>query len=350
MKTLKTIAVVALAGTIAGTSVTAFAQGASAPKGEGGKYAWNMGGKGGAYGKGGRRGAQRFMERFDANKDGVVFQAEIDEIAAQSFADTDTDNNGSISLDEARAEFADRSKDMQIRAFQRLDADGDGTVTADEFNAMTDRLFARLDRDDNGVLEKMRGKRGEGRGHGRRMGWKNQTESADEAGDDEDGRPMRGEGRRWQGGDDERHGQRYGKRGGKRHMAAMGGYGRPNPMRMLFDTFDTDNDGKITRAEFDEVRGQLFASADTNGSGSFTLEDFSNIWLTLNDKRIVRKFQRADKDGDLAISKEEHTDRVKNLVERMDRNGDGVITKADFKRGKKGRGLHGGRHGDRQRG
>jgi Ca2+-binding EF-hand superfamily protein len=350
MKTLKTIAVVALAGTIAGTAVSAYAQGASAPKGEGGKYAWNMGGKGGPFGKGGRRGAQRFMERFDANNDGVVFQAEIDEISAKMFAEADTDNNGSISLDEARAQFATRSKDMQVRAFQRLDADGDGTVTADEFNALTDRLFARLDRDDNGVLEKQRGKRGEGRGHGRRMGWKSQTDSADDAGDNDQGRPMRGEGRRWQGGDDDRQGPRYGMRGGKKQMGPMGPHGRPNPMRMLFDTFDTDNDGKITRAEFDEVRGQLFASADANGSGSFTLEDFSNIWLTVNDKHIVRKFQRADEDGDLAISKEEHAERMKNLVERMDRNGDGVITKADFKRGMKGRGHHGGRHGGQQRG
>ena len=101
------------------------------------------------------------------------------------------------------------------------------------------------------------------------------------------------------------------------------------------------------------MRGKLFASADTDSSGSFSLSDFSTIWMTLNDGRAVRMFQKLDADGDLSITAEEHASHSSGMLERMDRNGDGVITKADFKRfgkGKwgKGRGQHDGeRHGYR---
>ncbi len=338
MKTLKTIAIAALATTVAGTAVTAYAQGGSAGKAKGGEYAWNMSGKGGHHGMGGRRGAKRFMERFDLNEDGVVDQAEVDKAADARFAEADTDGNGSISLDEVKAQFAERSKDKRVRAFQRLDRDGDGNVTLEEFNKVTDRIFARLDRNDDDVLEIMRGRSGKGPGGEKRGEMKGKGAGAEKRGERKGGgeqKAGRGEGRGERGQQYAMHGKHRGQ------MGQMRGKGGRDRMRMLFETFDTDADGKITRAEFEEVRGQLFASADTNGSGSFTLDDFQTIWLTINDGRIVRKFQKADKDGDLSITKAEQEERTKDLVERMDRNKDGVVTKADFKRGKKGRGHHG---------
>ncbi|WP_395174533.1 hypothetical protein [Roseibium alexandrii] len=87
-----------------------------------------------------------------------------------------------------------------------------------------------------------------------------------------------------------------------------------------------------------------FALADTNGSGSFTLEDFGPLWLAMNDARIVDMFQRADADGSLGITAEEQEQAMSKMLNRVDRNKDGVITKSDFKRSHKGK--HG-KHRDR---
>jgi len=265
--------------------------------------------------RGGPRGEQRMervFERFDLNADGSISQAEIEEASSINFANADTDGDGSLSLDEVKAGFLERSADRRVRAFQRLDRDGDGTVTRDEFDAVSNRLFSRMDRNGDGVLE-LRQERGERRGGGRQE----QARSGGQEGE----RSERGQrqDRQWAG-------------GGRGH----------GQMRMMFELLDQDGDGTVTREEFDAVRGELFASADTDGSGSFALEDFSTIWMTVNDGRVVRMFQRLDDNGDLAVSPDERAAHSQRMMERMDRNGDGVVTKADFQRGKhgKGRGHH----------
>ncbi|WP_323054694.1 calcium-binding protein [Roseibium salinum] len=251
---------------------------------------------------GGGRHFERLFERFDANDDGVITEAEIEEVRSQSFASADADGSGDISLEEARAEFLTRSNDRMVRAFQFIDKDGDGSVSQQEADQAANRMFNMLDRDGNGTVEQVRGQRGPG------------------AEDDERGR--RGSG------------HRYGGHGG----------------RMFLGMFDTDADGKVSREDFDARRGELFALADTDGDGSFSLDDFGPLWLEINEGRIVSMFQRADADGSLGITAEEHGKRLDGLMEHADRNKDGVITKADFKGGKnKGKGGHK-HHRDHHRG
>jgi Ca2+-binding EF-hand superfamily protein len=367
MNTLKKITIatlaVAVAGTALGTTLTAYAQGGSG---------WGRGFGGGMHGA-------RFMERFDLNGDGLITQEEANDAAAGRFAAADADSSGGVTLEEFKAAFAENSKDRKVRAFQRLDKDGDGAVTKEEFEKQTDRLFARLDRNDDDTLERLRGPQGQGmgrgpgqgRGMGQGMGqgqgprWQSDDSDEDARGRGPGMGPRAGQGEghgpRWGRDDDGWSGHRWGMHGrGHGHMnfaGPMGGRGGPggmNPMGMLFDTFDTDSDGKITRSEFEDIRGQLFASADSDGNGSFDLDGFSSIWTTLMDGPAVRMFQGMDKDGDLTVTAEEHAERSRNMIERMDRNDDGVISKADFKRGGKdcgrgGRGHHGHqgpRHGD----
>eukprot|EP00903_Cladosiphon_okamuranus_P001795 g1793.t1 len=327
MKPFKKIAIAALAASVAGTALTAglpaLAQDTAAA-GDGGKqmqqtegqrmahkgaHKGERGGRGWGRGhRGGEQRAERLFERFDVNKDGVITQAEIEEVRAQDFAAADTDGNGEISLEEFKAAFMERSNDRMVRAFQFLDSDGDGTVTQAEVDAVANRMFNRLDRDGNGVVERVRGNRGQSAEEGDRQ------QQAD--------RGERGE-----------RGERGGRRGGR------GGQGA-----MFLSLFDTDGNGQVTREDFDAKRAELFALADTNGSGSFTLEEFGPLWLALNDNRIVNMFQRADADGSLGITAEEHHTRLDKLMDRADRNKDGVITKADFKGGKKGKGKGKGWH------
>lgn len=106
---------------------------------------------------------------LDADKDGKVTSAEISQRLVKSanakiellkkerddaFARLDSDGNGSISRDE----FNERAKlptvkDPDPKPFlARFDKDGDGTISLDEFRAPTLANFEELDRDHDGTL------------------------------------------------------------------------------------------------------------------------------------------------------------------------------------------------------
>ncbi|TYC65229.1 calcium-binding protein [Stappia sp. BW2] len=344
MKPFKKIAIAALAASVAGTALTAglsaSAQNATANQDGGQQIRQNdgsrvalmdgRGGPGHGFGRGhgmrgGQQRAERLFERFDVNEDGVITKVEIEEIRTQEFASADTDGNGEISLEEFKAEFLNRSNDRMVRAFQFMDRDGDGSVTQEETDILANRMFNMLDRDGNGTVERVRGPRGP-------------------AADDDDRGPR---GERAERGEPGKRGERaerggrgeQGRRGGPQmgprgHHMGRGGHGGRGAM--FLGMFDTDADGKVSREEFDTRRAALFALADTDQSGSFTLQDFGPLWLAINENRVVDMFQRADADGSLGITAEEQKQHQDRMLERADRNNDGVITKADFRGGRKG--------------
>ena len=131
--------------------------------------------------RGPERGAMMF-ERFDLNKDGQVTREEVTTAAAAHFAEADANNDGQLSAEEMTAaaeakaneqraaRMANRTADM----IKRQDTNGDGQLSLEELTAIggedrMERMFDRLDADDDGTitkaeLEDMDGKRG---GHGR---------------------------------------------------------------------------------------------------------------------------------------------------------------------------------------
>jgi Ca2+-binding EF-hand superfamily protein len=97
-------------------------------------------------------GGARFFEQFDANQDGRLTQAEIDQVRQSRLAEFDQNGDGSLSLEEYQALWMDAMRERMVDRFQAHDDDGDGIVTAEEFGEPFDRMVSRFDRDGDGEV------------------------------------------------------------------------------------------------------------------------------------------------------------------------------------------------------
>jgi Ca2+-binding EF-hand superfamily protein len=149
----KTTKLLLASGTLA-LGAAAFA-GASIADGWGRHHGWGHHGGG----------AMRLFEQFDANQDGRLTQAEIDQVRQSRLGEFDRNGDGSLSLEEYQALWVDAMRESMVDRFQAHDDDGDGMVTAEEFGEPFDRIVSRLDQNGDGELtaDEMR-RRGERRG------------------------------------------------------------------------------------------------------------------------------------------------------------------------------------------
>jgi hypothetical protein len=124
----------------------------------------------------------------------------------------------------------------------------------------------------------------------------------------------------------ERHGHRFepGEHRG-RHGWGMRG-------ERSLDSFDTNNDGKITQAEVDQSRRDRFVQFDTDQDGKLSLQEYQALWLDAMRRHMVDRFQALDDDGDAAVTTEEFVAPFDKLVKRMDRNDDGEVTRDELRR------------------
>jgi hypothetical protein len=123
-----------------------------------------------------------------------------------------------------------------------------------------------------------------------------------------------------------------GPMGGPGFMAAhgpMGGMMGPMVVKRVFQLADTDKDGKLTQEEIDAARTARFEAHDTNGDGKLTLDEFQGLFAEVTEPATVRVFQFLDPDGDAAITKDEFDRPSDRIVQKFDRNGDGVLSPAD---------------------
>jgi Ca2+-binding EF-hand superfamily protein len=131
----------------------AFTGASLAGGGWGGHHGWGPGGGTG------------FFERFDANQDGRLTQAEVDEVRRTQLTEFDQNDDGSLSLEEYQALWLDAMRERMVDQFQAHDDDGDGMVTVEEFGERFDGMVSRLDANDDGAVTV-----DEMRGHGDRRG------------------------------------------------------------------------------------------------------------------------------------------------------------------------------------
>ncbi|QOL80797.1 EF-hand domain-containing protein [Pseudooceanicola spongiae] len=159
-------------------------------------------------------GAHPEFSTIDANGDGQISQDELDLIATQRFAAIDTDGNGTVSTEEMVAHMkameeqrrADRETRMAEKMIARMDLNDDGVLSADEMKPGAVRppktMLERLDTDGNGTIsqeefaaaekrmDEMRERSGKWGGRGERDGDREGRHMRDHDGDRE-GRHMR---------------------------------------------------------------------------------------------------------------------------------------------------------------
>ena len=97
----------------------------------------------------------------------------------------------------------------------------------------------------------------------------------------------------------------------------------------LFDAIDADGDGKLTQAEIDRLRNDRHGMHDADGDGNLSLEEFAGLWHETTRPLTVRAFQMLDTDGDAVVSRAEYDRPLAEIVERLDRDGDGGLSMRD---------------------
>lgn len=152
----------------------------------------------------------------DANNDGAVTRQEYDASRDARFAQLDTNNDGQLTREERRAQRGERGPRGGRRGhggghmLTRADANSDGNISRDEFLARPTAMFERLDANDDGVI------------------------AASE-------RPQRRE--------------------------------RPEGQRRERVNPDANNDGQLSRAEYAAMGGSMFDRLDANDDGRVTQEE-----------------------------------------------------------------------------
>ncbi len=133
-------------------------------------------------------------------------------------------------------------------------------------------------------------------------------------------------------------------------LAALPGFAQQGqPGAHFVENWDLNEDGQVTLAEAAERRGDVFVTFDANEDGFLDAEEYvlfdearANDMEGQGDhgrgamKRAAdgMLLERNDIDGDGKVSRDEFLTQAEAWIVSMDSNGDGVVTTADFGRGR----------------
>jgi len=97
----------------------------------------------------------------------------------------------------------------------------------------------------------------------------------------------------------------------------------------MFQAVDADGDGKLTQAEIDKALNDRHAVHDADGDGNLSLEEFAGLWHETTRPLTVRAFQMLDTDGDAVVTRAEFDRPLADIVQQLDRDGDGSLSMKD---------------------
>ncbi|MDB5555504.1 MAG: hypothetical protein JWL86_5488 [Rhizobium sp.] len=115
---------------------------------------------------------------------------------------------------------------------------------------------------------------------------------------------------------------------------------------------DINGDGKISQSELARGLSVTFAALDTNKDGALSADEVSNAKASMKAhrkqaraagegrvhfvkfpaKRMSKRFDKIDANGDGKLSESELGRVSERMFKRRDKDGDGYLTNADFKR------------------
>ena len=95
---------------------------------------------------------QELWKQYDLNGDGKVTREEFMAVRAVCFARYDASGTGMLTLEEVKKFSTAQTADRLNAEFSRLDLDGDGFISREEFDRESDRLFRQLDTNGDGVI------------------------------------------------------------------------------------------------------------------------------------------------------------------------------------------------------
>ena len=235
--------------------------------------------------------SDRLLKEYDLNHDGRITRAEYNNVLGTRFAAATSKHSGMTS-DQFTAMHQSDFREHIGELFRRIDWNGDGKITLDEFAAPQRARFQMMDRDGGGTVT-----------------------CAGEPGDGAF--------------------SSYGRSGAR-------GYGGGSFARARFcSDGDQSRDGKVTRAEFDAKIATQFRTA-ANGAAVMTLATFASQESTRFRDMNERMFRRLDQDDDGRLTIAEFAAPPLKLFAKLDRDHNGVLTadelKPRFQRGPNGRG------------
>ncbi len=129
------------------------------------------------------------------------------------------------------------------------------------------------------------------------------------------------------------------------------GHGPRGP-RIDFEEVDANQDGKITQEELQAHAAARFAAADTDGNGTLSVEEMIARAEAQRAERMMRgaerMIERMDQNGDGVLSAAEMGPRDEGRIfARLDADEDGAISREEMdnarERFREGRGEHGNR-------